>query len=481
MKGQNIMPRNLLLENGGISPSLVWLFVVIAVVIFMLFIVIISRYKKCPSDKIMVIYGKVGSGKDGTQRSSKCIHGGAAFVWPVVQGYEFLDLTPLSIQVDLTNALSHQNIRVDVPSRFMVGISTEVGVMQNAAERLLGLKLVEIQELAKDIIFGQLRLVIATMNIEEINSDRDKFLDAVSGNVETELKKIGLRLINVNVTDINDESGYIAALGKEAAAKAINEAKVSVAKADRDGSIGASDAEREQRIKVAKYNSDAITGENEAKITIAQSEANRREREAEFLKRAIAAEHIQAAKAKEESYAAERDAENARAELEKASQEADIIVKAEIRKREIELQAEAQAEQIRRISRGEADATLMKMEAQAKGMREILIKQAEGFEQLVKAAGGEANDAIRYMVAEKLEELVRIQVEAIQNLKIDKITVWDGGGAGNADGKTTTANFLSGIIKAVPPLNEMFDMAGMKLPDYLGKRVEAAGTEEKTE
>ncbi|HHT54284.1 MAG TPA: flotillin family protein [Clostridiales bacterium] len=475
------MPRNFLLENGGISPSLVWLFVVIAVVIFMLFIVIISRYKKCPSDKIMVIYGKVGSGKDGTQRSSKCIHGGAAFVWPVVQGYEFLDLTPLSIQVDLTNALSHQNIRVDVPSRFMVGISTEVGVMQNAAERLLGLKLVEIQELAKDIIFGQLRLVIATMNIEEINSDRDKFLDAVSGNVETELKKIGLRLINVNVTDINDESGYIAALGKEAAAKAINEAKVSVAKADRDGSIGASDAEREQRIKVAKYNSDAITGENEAKITIAQSEANRREREAEFLKRAIAAEHIQAAKAKEESYAAERDAENARAELEKASQEADIIVKAEIRKREIELQAEAQAEQIRRISRGEADATLMKMEAQAKGMREILIKQAEGFEQLVKAAGGEANDAIRYMVAEKLEELVRIQVEAIQNLKIDKITVWDGGGAGNADGKTTTANFLSGIIKAVPPLNEMFDMAGMKLPDYLGKRVEAAGTEEKTE
>ena len=475
------MPRNFLLENGGISPSLVWLFVVIAVVIFMLFIVIISRYKKCPSDKIMVIYGKVGSGKDGTQRSSKCIHGGAAFVWPVVQGYEFLDLTPLSIQVDLTNALSHQNIRVDVPSRFMVGISTEVGVMQNAAERLLGLKLVEIQELAKDIIFGQLRLVIATMNIEEINSDRDKFLDAVSGNVETELKKIGLRLINVNVTDINDESGYIAALGKEAAAKAINEAKVSVAKADRDGSIGASDAEREQRIKVAKYNSDAITGENEAKITIAQSEANRREREAEFLKRAIAAEHIHAAKAKEESYAAERDAENARAELEKASQEADIIVKAEIRKREIELQAEAQAEQIRRISRGEADATLMKMEAQAKGMREILIKQAEGFEQLVKAAGGEANDAIRYMVAEKLEELVRIQVEAIQNLKIDKITVWDGGGAGNADGKTTTANFLSGIIKAVPPLNEMFDMAGMKLPDYLGKRVEAAGTEEKTE
>ncbi|NLM50491.1 MAG: flotillin family protein, partial [Clostridiaceae bacterium] len=130
-------------------------------------LVFLSRYKKCPSDKILVIYGKVGQGKDGTQRSAKCIHGGAAFIWPVIQDYAFLDLTPISLSVDLTNALSHQNIRIDVPSRFTVGISTEEGIMQNAAERLLGLKQSEIQDLARDIIFGQLRLVIATMDIEE--------------------------------------------------------------------------------------------------------------------------------------------------------------------------------------------------------------------------------------------------------------------------------------------------------------------------
>ena len=185
------------------------LITVIAVLLFSMFIVVISRYKKCPSDKIMVIYGNVGNNKDGTTRSSRCIHGGAAFVWPIIQSYAFLDLTPISISVDLTNALSKQNIRIDVPSRFTVGISTEQGVMQNAAERVLGLRLNEVQELSKDIIFGQLRLIIATMDIEEINTDRDKFLEAVSGNVETELRKIGLRLINVNVTDINDESGYI--------------------------------------------------------------------------------------------------------------------------------------------------------------------------------------------------------------------------------------------------------------------------------
>lgn len=452
----------------SIDPAAPLIITVVALVLFAFVIVFASRYKKCPSDKIMVIYGKVGTNKDGTQRSAKCIHGGAAFVYPVIQAYDYLDLTPLSIPVDLTNALSHQNIRVDVPSRFTVGISTEVGVMQNAAERLLGLKLIEIQELAKDIIFGQLRLVIATMDIEEINTDRDKFLDAVSGNVETELKKIGLRLINVNVTDINDESGYIAALGKEAAAKAINDAKISVAEADRTGAIGAAAAEKDQRINVSRANSEAIAGENEAKVKIAESDATRREREAEANKRAVAAENIQAARAKEESYAAQKDAESARAALESAKLEADVIVKAEIAKRELELQAEAEAEQMRRKARGEADSILMKMQAEAEGARQILVKQSEGLAAVVASAGGDANAAIRLMIADKIENLTRIQVDAISNLKIDKVTVWDNG-QGNADGKSSTAGFISGLYKSVPPLTELFDMAGMQLPEYLGK------------
>ena len=466
---------NVTFLSTGISPSWAAVISVIAVVIFTGIILVVSRYKKCPSDKIMVIYGNVGTNKDGTSRSAKCIHGGAAFIVPVVQAYEYLDLTPLSISVDLKSALSRQNIRVDGPSSFTVGISTEPGVMQNAAERLLGLKMMEIQELAKDIIFGQLRLVIATMDIEEINTDRDKFLDAVSGNVETELKKIGLRLINVNVTDINDESGYIAALGKEAAAKAINDAKVSVAEADRNGAIGAANAEKEQRIDVSRSNSEAIKGENEAKVAVAESDALRREREAEALKRATAAENIQSAKAQEESYAAQRAAEEARASLERAKLEADILVKAEIRKKEIELQAEAEAEEIRRRAKGEADAIVMKMQAEAQGIREMLTKQAEGLAEVVKASGGDANDAVRLMVADKLEELTKIQVEAISNLKIDKITVWDNGKGEN--GKTTTANFLSGMMQSVPPMQEVFDLAGMKLPEYLGKKNESADAE----
>ena len=445
-------------------------FVLIAVIVILVLstlLVILSRYRKCPSDKVMVIYGRIGNGSDGTFRSSKCIHGGAAFIWPVVQSYEYLDLTPISISVDLTNALSRQNIRIDVPSRFTVGVSTEPGIMQNAAERLLGLKMAEVQELAKDIIFGQLRLVVATMDIEEINTDRDKFLAAVSNNVETELKKIGLRLINVNVTDINDESGYIDALGKEAAAKAINDAKIQVSERNRDGAIGEAEANRDQRIRVANANSIAIEGENEAKIAISQSEATRREKEAEALRRATAAEKIQTAKALQEAYSAEQEAESARAAREQATLEADVLVKAEIEKKRLEIAAEAEAEQTRRRAKGDADAIYMKMEAEARGIQEILSKQAQGFGQVVTAAGGEANDAIRLLISDKLENLVKLQVEAIQNLKIDKITVWDSGN--DKDGNSSTANFVSSLMKSLPPIQDLLNMAGMELPDFLGK------------
>lgn len=371
---------------------------------------------------------------------------------------------------------------MDVPSRFTVGISTEPGVMQNAAERLLGLKMLEIQELAKDIILGQLRLVIATMDIEEINSDRDKFLLAVSNNVEIELKKIGLRLINVNITDINDESGYIDALGKEAAAKAINDAKKSVAEKDRDGEIGQANARRDQRIQVAAANADAIKGENDAKVEVAQSEAARREKEAEALKVATAAEAVQAAKAKEEAYQAQKEAELTRAELERATQQADVIIKAQIEKEQAEIEAEAEAEVTRRRAKGEADAIYAKMEAQAKGVKEMLSKQAEGIHELVEAAGGNADNAVKLMIADKLQDLMKIQVEAIKNIKIDKVTVWDSmNGNGKGESTPATANFLAGMVKAIPPINELFKQAGMEIPSYLGSDMEEEEENEEEE
>lgn len=442
----------------------IYVIVVCIVVGVMLVMALLNRYRRCPSDKILVVYGSTFG-----RSSAKCVHGGGTFVWPVIQDYAYLSLTPIGIDANLTNALSRQNIRVDVPCRFTVGISTESESMLAAAERLLGLQSSQIQEMARDILFGQLRLVIATMSIEELNSDRDKFLEAITANVEVELKKIGLRLINVNVTDIKDESGYIEALGQEAAAKAINEAKVRVAEQEKVGEIGRAEAVRETRIRTAEANAQAVQGENEAKITIANSDANRREREAEAQRKAIAAEKVAQAQALEEAYAAEQKAEDARADRDRASQNANVIVAQEIEKRRLVIAAEAEAEQKRVNAKGEADAIFAKMEAEAKGLYEILTKQADGYDRMIKAAGGDATKAYTLLLLEKLPELVKTQVDAIKGINIDKVTVWDGG-AGNANGQTSTANFLSGLMKSVPPLNDLFDQAGMALPEYLAKK-----------
>ena len=462
--------------------SVTYIILIAVVVLFVTLSAILRRYRRCPSDKILVIYGKTGKNATGSISSARCIHGGAAFIWPVFQDYAFLDLKPISIECNLTNALSKQNIRVDVPCRFTVGISTDPENMTNAAERLLGLRVDSIQSIATDILFGQLRLVIATMDIEEINADRDKFLANVSTNVEAELRKIGLKLINVNVTDIRDESGYIEALGKEAAAKAINDAKKSVAEQNRYGEIGKAEADRDKdiriaetsrdtRIKTAEANALAVEGENSSKIAIANSDAMRREKTAEAERLAVAAEKVQAAKALEEAYKSERDAELARAEREKATQSANIVVAAQIEKEKLIIEAEAEAERVRREAKGQADAIYAKMDAQARGTLEILSKQAEGFGKLVEAAGGNAQEAITMLITDKLPELVKTQVEAVKGIKIDKVTVWDSNG--KEGGKTATSNFISGLMGSVPPLTDLFKMAGLELPSYLaGKAAE---------
>ena len=465
------------------TPELIPLILVILVVVIVS--ALLKRYRRCPSDKILVVYGSTGKG------SAKCVHGGGVFVWPIIQDYAYLNLTPISIEANLTNALSRQNIRVDVPCRFTVGISTEPDSMNNAAERLLGLSANDIQDMARDILFGQLRLVIASMSIEELNQDRDVFQENIKKNVEIELKKIGLKLINVNITDIKDESGYIEALGQEAAAKAINEAKVKVAEKENDakvkvaeqemsGESGKAKFQMETRKAVAAANAEAVKGENTAKVEIANSQADLREREAEAQRRATAAEKVSTAKALEEAYAAERAAELARAERERSTQQANVIVPQEIEKQRKIIEAQAEAEQKRVNAQGEADAIFAKMEAEAKGLFEMLAKQAQGYDKMIQAAGGDATKAYTLLLLEKLPELVKTQVDAIKGINIDKVTVWDGGSAG-ADGKTSTANFVSGLYKTIPPLSDLFEQAGMSLPEYLGKKKEETPEAEEVE
>ncbi len=510
---------------GGVAM----LIAALLVILFILVITFISRYKKCPPDQIMVVYGKTGK-----QRASRCIHGGAAFIWPVIQDYGFVSLRPMQLDVNLQNALCRQNIRINVPSVFTVGISTDESLMGNAANRLLGLRQESIADLAKDIILGQLRLVIASMTIEQINADRETFLRNVEENVADELNKIGLHLLNVNITDITDESGYIDAIGKRAAAEAINKARVDVAEEERKGGIGEAEArkvqriavseaeaqaqtgeanadrerrvavkqaeaaaqageaeadkerriavkqaeaaaltgeanaDRERRVAVKQAEAAAIEGENISAINIAKSNAVRAEQEAAAYQAAEAAKRVAEAMIRKADFEAEQQAQAARAKMEEEKQRAETIVAAKIDKEQRIIDAEAEAAKIETEARGQAAAIFAKYDAEAKGNFEVLKAKGDGYRKIIESCGNDANAAAKMLLVEKLEEIVKLQTEAISNIKIDKVTVWDSPN-GRADGKSSTASFLSGMMQSLPPIHDVAAMAGIDLPKYLGE------------
>jgi flotillin len=449
------------------------LIVAAALILIAIFAFVANQYKRCPSNKIIVVYGKTGG-----ERTAKCVHGGGTFIIPLIQDYGVLSLEPMTTDIDLKGALSKGNIRVAVPSTFTFGISTEPSIMINAAERLLGLSRAEVITQASDIILGQLRLAIATLSIEEINQDREKFLEQINANVNTELKKIGLEIINVNIKDITDESGYIDAIGRKAAAEAINKAKVEVAQQEKLGAVGEAEAnkekevqvaqqsaqtqigktnaEKEQRIQTADLEAQAVEGENIAKANIAEYNATL------SVKQADAFREGEVAKAN-----AQRDVLLAQKEQEEAKLKKEELARKEVEKLKIQVEADAEAERLRRVAAGQADAIKAKYFAEAEGVKAVLEAKAKGYAELVRISNNRPEIATSFLMIEKVQDIVAKQVEAIKNIKFDKITVWDGG-AGSANG-STTANFMKDLIKSLPAMHDLANQAGIELPQVLGK------------
>lgn len=506
----------MLLQSDILNSIGGWTTIGIAAIILfglIFFLMIAKQYKRCPSNKVLVIYGRVKSGT-----SAKCLHGGGAFVMPLVQSYDYLQLDPIQIEVPLRGALSIENIRVNVPSVFTVAIGTEDHVMQNAAMRLLGLSTKDIMKQAEDIIFGQLRQVIASMGIEDINRDRDKFLENIQTSLEGELMKIGLVLINVNITDITDESGYIEAIGRKAASEAIQQAEIDVAEQQKKGAIGVADAkrvqsvevaiaekdrdigtaqavrdrevtvaalsrdtivgqqsaqfeqeaqvkdrEREMRVAVAAANAQAVTGENQSKAAIAEANAKLQVREAEAYQLGETKKRESEAAVLEAQYGAEARAAEALAGKLEQEKRAELEAVAKAQKAKDIVDAEAQAQQTRIIADGEAHAAYVRLEAQARGEYEILAKKAEGLERIVAGCGG-AQQAFQLLMLEHMDKLSETAATAISKIKFDKIVVWDG-----QQGKGTSG-FLQNLGQSLPPmLSMMKDIGGIEMPEFFGK------------
>src|SRR6516225_6878411 len=339
-----------------------------ALVFFTLTMTLVARYKRCPSNRILVVYGKMTGSPTGT----RCLHGGARLVLPLVQDFAFLSLEPIQIEIPLKGALSMENIRVNVPSVFTVAIGTDQETMQNAAIRLLGLSVEEIKEQACDIIFGQLRQVIASMGIEDINRDREKFLHNIQTSLEPELQKIGLILINVNITDITDESGYIEAIGRKAASQAVQQAKIDVAVQEKHGQIGIAEAEREKAIQVASATKLREIGTREAlreqAVKVAQLDKEQ--------------------KVGEQTAALEREAQVKEAQRQQAVRIAQLDKEQKIGEQTAAFQREAQvkdSERAMRIAIADANAKAVGGEATAQAeialaQANLQVKQAEAYQ-----------------------------------------------------------------------------------------------------
>jgi flotillin len=437
-------------------------------------------------------------------------------------------LTPLQIDINLTDALSAENIRVRVPSQVTVAIGDTEQYQQNAASRLLNLAPKSIIDLAQNIIFGQMRQVIAQMKIEEINVDRDTFRGNIEHAIEPELMKIGLKLINVNIKDLNDESGYIEAIGQKAGAGAVNRARgdvaeeermgetrvaqanqqkfIAVANAEREREIGVKSAERdtavrvaeldretsvaqqragflrdteiaqadqERRIAVAAANAEAVAGETQAKALVAEANATLHVREADAYQKGETRKRIAEAAVQEEENRAQAKAALADAERIEAERRAELEAPAKAEKAKRIVEAEARAESTRLEAKGQADATFARLEAEARGEFEQLSKKAEGLKKIVEAAGS-ADDAYRLLMLEHIDYLADTAAKAISNIKFDKVIVWENGGQ---NGRSNTADFLHKMAGTLPPMMQvMRDIGGIEIPESLAKLVDEDGT-----
>jgi flotillin len=365
---------------------------ILVAVILLTFIGILSRYRKCKSDEVLVVYGKTG----GEKKSAKLYHGGAAFVWPIIQGYEFLSMKPMQIDCKLTGALSAQNIRVDVPTTITVAISTDAEVMQNAAERMLGLTMDDKQNLITDVVYGQMRLVIADMTIEELNSDRDKFLSKVKDNIDTELRKFGLYLMNINISDIRDAANYIVNLGKEAESKAQNEAQANIEEQEKLGAIKIATQIKERETKVAETRKDQDIAIAETKKLQEISVANADKDRISQVAIANAEKEAQVAKAE-----AEKNIRIEQANTEKESRIAELNSDMEIK--------QAEAGKKAAIGRNEAQKEV------ALSNSELAVKKAGE----AAARSEAAVQAAREIAQKEVEEAKAKKVES--SLKAEKI------------------------------------------------------------
>ena len=394
---------------------------VVVAAIVVLLITIKSLIVIVPPNAAAVITGRSRQLADGRGVGYRTVIGGRTLRIPIIEEVSYVPLATIPIELNVQNAFSKGGIPLSVQAVGNVKVASEPeATFNNGVERLLGKRIEEIEELAKETLSANLRGVLATLTPEEVNEDRLKFAAQLVDEADQDLQKLGLQLDTLKIQNVTDEVGYLAAVGRAKTAQVLKLAQIAEAQ---------NEAETKQRQAEAMRVAEVARAEAEIAVATARNEL--RVKQAELNKDAETVERVAKVEAQRAEVEAQQNLEAQRIALQKKRLQADIVEPAEAARLAAEARARAEAAPI--LENGKAQVEVLK----------LLFAQISN--------GGE--EGFRIFMAEKLPQLLGTAVDAVKGIEIDRLVVMDGGsgdGVGNAANQRVNAAFrtLEGLGSA---------------------------------
>lgn len=455
--------------GGGVIPVLLIVIILVLVVAYLG-----SRYKVAGANEALIVSGRREAGPEG-QTGLKVVRGQGVIVLPLVHKVGRLHLSARQINVQLSDAVTKQGIKVAVQGVATVKIGSDEESIRAAAERFLERE-DQIDSIVKNVLEGSLRSIVGTLTVEELNYDRAKFQQEVQSAARSDLSTSGLTIDNFTIQAIRDEVGYMDLIGQQETARRERDARMAKATADQEAAVREAEAQQvklnaARDVSLRQAEVESLTAAANAKAAqsgpLAQAEATQEvvrrqtelaQLEADRTQKELIASTIRPAEAEADALvkraegdklariaAAQADAE--RVKLAGQAEASIQVTKGEAQARVTEVNAAAIAKQTSLEGNAEAEIVLAKGQAEAKA----LALRADAYRQFNDAA-------IIQTVLSMLPEIVRAAAEPMGN--IGQLTVLSSDGASELVRNTTrTVAEASAAVKG---------LTGIDIPGLLG-------------
>ena len=402
----------------------VFLIIIISIVKNLLFI--------CRPNEVLIFTGKTRQLADGTEIGFKVINAGSAMKIPFLEQVDKMDMSIMSVDVDVRNAYSKGGIPLMVQAIANVKISGDSSLIINAIERFLGKSRDEIRQVVKEMLEGNLRGILATLTPEEVNEDRLKFANSIVDEVDDDLAKLGLSLETLKIQNVADDSKYLDSIGRKKIAEVIRDAKIAESNSKREAEKV--EALAKQAGEVAKAKADGVILKRQNELRKIKAELH-----------ALAQSEMERAEAagKTAKAQAEQELQKIRTELEKIRLQSDVVIPAEARKIVKQLEAKGDAASIEES--GKAFNKILEM------MTQTWIK-----------AGENAKDIF---LLQQIESVMNKVVKSVQSIDVKDISILDNG---NGKGLSNYVASYPAMVKAV--FEELNGITGIDVPEILGKK-----------